>query len=91
VNIVFGRARHDRPGRNCPDSQVIGARISRRERDIHVAIGHHPFQLTVVNDRQDAAVRLPHQVRGFCDGRLRRADADVLRHDVLNFHNGPSF
>jgi hypothetical protein len=30
-------------------------------------------------------------VRGFCDGRLRRADADVLRHDVLNFHNGPSF
>ena len=62
MHVVFRIARRDRLSWRPPRPEVGGARILRRQGDVHVSIGDDTDELSIVHHGQNAAVAVPHQL-----------------------------
>jgi hypothetical protein len=71
---------------------VFSARPLRMGRHTDVVVRHDPGQPAfAADDRNDAAVELPHQAGGLVQGAGRRTCHDWMAHDFLDSHLRCSF
>jgi hypothetical protein len=71
------------------DANLAGTLIARRRRDERVTVGDQADRpVLVVDDRDDAAVTIPHLSGERAQGFFRAAGYDVVCHHIANFHGG---
>jgi hypothetical protein len=90
ADIVILRAGLNIAGQHVTNANVSRCGWPRRKRNADIAVSDHPYHVTLaIDDRDDAAVSVPHDLRRLPQVSIGIAKPNVFRHDFLDCHRRP--
>jgi hypothetical protein len=86
MNVILGQAEEYFGKCNVSNAGIASFRVSSAQSDRDVPIRNHADRTAIFHYWQRAAALLPKDLGNVREIRVRTAEADVLYHDILDFH-----